>query len=120
MLHAGMKILWGVIVLKEVGSSGQISLGKKFAGRLFELVVHPGDRFELIPMKVVPHAGLPRPRKTKSVDGWLPPGGYVRCNQWALDNRAALESYAQRVSEHGTAAEQLHAFLVAIPDALTN
>lgn len=107
-------------MLKEVGGSGQISLGKKFAGRLFEVVVHPGDRFELIPMKVVPHATLSRPRRKKSADGWLPPGGYGHCNQWALDNRAALDAYARRISEQGTAAEQLHAYLVANPDALTD
>ena len=27
-------------MLKEVGASGQISLGKKFAGRLFDVVIH--------------------------------------------------------------------------------
>ena len=107
-------------MLKEVGSSGQISLGKKFAGRLFEVVAHPDDRFELIPMKAVPQVALAHPRKIKAADGWLPPGGYAHCNQWALDNRAGLEVYAQRVAEQGTAAEQLHAFLVANPGALTD
>ena len=41
-------------MLKEVGASGQISLGNKFAGRLFDVIVHPDERFELIPMKAVP------------------------------------------------------------------
>ena len=41
-------------MLKEVGASGQISLGKKYAGRLFEVVTHPDGRIELRPMKAVP------------------------------------------------------------------
>ena len=46
-------------MLKEVGASGQISLGKKYAGRLYEVVVHPDDRVELLPMKVVPQTRRP-------------------------------------------------------------
>ena len=41
-------------MLKEVGASGQISLGKKFAGRLFDVVFYPDGRIEMVPMKVVP------------------------------------------------------------------
>ena len=104
-------------MLKEVGASGQISLGKKFAGRLFDVVVHPDDRFELIPMKAVPAARAPEPRHIPASDGWLPPGGYVQCTQWALDNRVALVAYAQRIAEDGTAAEQLQQYLAGHPDA---
>ncbi len=101
-------------MLKEVGSSGQLSLGKKFAGRLFEVVAHPDGRFELVPVKVVPQL-VPVAAAASPPDGWLPPGGYAQCSPWALDNRAALEAYAQRMEEEGTAAEQLQAFLVASP-----
>ena len=41
-------------MLKEVGASGQISLGKKFAGQLFDVVFYPDGRVEMVPMKVVP------------------------------------------------------------------
>jgi hypothetical protein len=41
-------------MLKEVGASGQISLGKKFAGRLFDVVFYPDGRVEMVPVKVVP------------------------------------------------------------------
>ena len=41
-------------MLKEVGASGQISLGKKFAGQLFDVVFYPDGRVELVPMKAVP------------------------------------------------------------------
>ena len=96
-------------MLKEVGASGQISLGKKYAGRLFDVVVHEDERFELIPMKAVLQ-GRPSPTLLVSASasgGWLPPGGYDRCSQWALDNRVALTAYAHHIEEEGTAAEQL-------------
>ena len=98
-------------MLKEVGTSGQISLGKKFAGRLFDVIIHPDDRFELIPMKAVPQAAPAKPKAVAAVDGWLPPGGYANATQWALDNRTALDAYALQVAEDGTAAEQLQRYL---------
>lgn len=103
-------------MLKEVGASGQISLGKKYAGRLFDVIVHPGDRFELIPVRVVPTTPPSPPKHVEASDGWLPPGGYDGCTQWALDNREALEQYAQQVEEKGTAAEQLQRFLAEHPE----
>ena len=44
-------------MLKEVGASGQISLGKKYAGQLFDVVFTPDGRVELVPMKAVPTVG---------------------------------------------------------------
>ncbi|MBC7718876.1 MAG: hypothetical protein H7Z77_03660 [Chitinophagaceae bacterium] len=41
-------------MLKEVGASGQISLGKKYAGQLFDMVFYPDGRLKLVPMKAVP------------------------------------------------------------------
>lgn len=104
-------------MLKEVGASGQISLGKEYAGRRFEVIVHPGDRFELIPVAVQAVAPSP-PETVAAPDGWLPPGAYDACTQWALDNRVALERYAREVEEAGTAAEQLQRFLAEHPDML--
>jgi hypothetical protein len=101
-------------MLKEVGASGQISLGKKFAGRLFDVVIHEDDRFELLPMKVVPQGRSAPSQQIQPVsasDGWVPPGGYTQCSQWALDNRNALSAYAQQIEEEGTAAEQLEKYL---------
>ena len=46
-------------MLKEVGASGQISLGKKYAGQLFDMVFYPDGRVELVPMKAVPTVGEP-------------------------------------------------------------
>ena len=41
-------------MLKEVGASGQISLGKKYAGQLFELDVQANGDILMRPVKVVP------------------------------------------------------------------
>lgn len=98
-------------MLKEVGASGQISLGKKYAGKLFDVIVHPDDRFELIPVRVVATASPQAPAIVQAPDGWVPPGNYDGCTQWALDNREALEQYSRQVDQEGTAAEQLQRFL---------
>jgi hypothetical protein len=102
-------------MLKEVGASGQISLGKRFAGQLFEVTFHDDGRVEMLPMQAVParRAGAAGAGDVKAPDAWLPPGGYDACNAWALENRHALEAYAQRIEQDGTAAEQLQAFLAA-------
>ena len=104
-------------MLKEVGASGQISLGKRFAGRLFDVVIHEDERFELFPMKAVPQS-RPSAALLQHADapgGWLPPGGYTHCSQWALDNREALTAYSQQVDNEGTAAEQLEKYLALQP-----
>ena len=105
-------------MLKQIGNSGQISLGKKFAGQLFEVIAHPDGRFELIPMKVVRQSIVCSTVDAHADMEWLPPGGYTQTNHWALENRVALEANARRVAEQGTAAEQLHAYLAANPDGV--
>ncbi len=98
-------------MLKEVGASGQISLGKRFAGQLFDLVFHPDGRVELLPMRAVSAVRPPAAADVSVPDGWVPPGGYAACNSWALHNRQALEAYASGIEREGTAAEQLLQFL---------
>jgi hypothetical protein len=105
-------------MLKEVGASGQISLGKKYAGRLFEVILHPGDRFELIPVRAIATVPPQAPQIVQAPDGWVPPGGYDGCTKWALDNRDALELYARQIEEAGTAAEQLRRFLDEHPEMM--
>lgn len=46
-------------MLKEVGASGQISLGKKYAGRLFDMTVQADGSIVMQPVKVVPVAPTP-------------------------------------------------------------
>ena len=100
-------------MLKEVGASGQISLGREFAGRLFDVVFHQDKRFELFPMKVVPQ-GQPSATLLEHASvsgGWCPPGGSAQCSQWAVDNRKALTAYAQQVNDEGTAGAQPEKYL---------
>lgn len=100
-------------MLKEIGASGQLSLGKRFAKQLFDVTFHADGRIELIPMRAV---ALVRPAPAALMtapDGWLPPGGYAGCTRWALENRAGLDAYAERIARDGTAAEQLQQFLQA-------
>lgn len=58
----------------------------------FNLIRHPDGRAEFVPTQ--PH------------------------NQWAVENRAALEAYARRIARDGTAAEQLQQYLAEHPEAL--
>ena len=55
-------------MLKEVGASGQISLGKKYAGQLFDVVFAPNGRVELVP--ALPPSPDP-PVKAAKVPGFL-------------------------------------------------
>jgi hypothetical protein len=41
------------IMLKVVGASGQLTLGKKFAGQHFEVEARPGGELVLHPVRVV-------------------------------------------------------------------
>jgi hypothetical protein len=41
-------------MLKEVGASGQISLGKKYAGQLFDTTFGADGTVTLVPVRVVP------------------------------------------------------------------
>ncbi len=43
-------------MLKMVGNSGQLSLGKQYAGRYFEIETQPDGTILLKPMRVIPEA----------------------------------------------------------------
>ena len=85
-------------MLKEVGASGQISLGKKFAGRLFDVIVHPDERFELIPMKAVPATPQVRedvatyPAKTPERGATAAISG-AENQRWVADHAAEIAQY---------------------------
>ena len=101
-------------MLKEVGASGQISLGKKFAGQLFDMVFYPDGRVELVPMKAVPTvnepaafqypAAKPQARQMEQDsaatyrvgDGWLTP-----------ERLAARKAAYERTSEEVNAARDM-------------
>jgi hypothetical protein len=63
---------------------------------------------------------LKHPHREVPSDAWRPPGGYDGYDLWALENRVALEQYAQRNEKEGTAAEQLERFLAEHPEMLSS
>ena len=125
-------------MLKEVGASGQISLGKKFAGQLFDVVFYPDGRVEMVPMKVVPTVQSPSDSPPSATpphtvqqeaaayrvgDGWLTPerlaarkAAYARTpeevetarNQWEAENKEAIEAMNARMAKIGSMARRIH------------
>jgi hypothetical protein len=104
-------------MLKEVGTSGQISLGKKYAGQLFDLVFYPDGRVELVPMKAVPlvQAELStgehhRVRENGALyrvgDGWLPPERTAKARQHPESTGEWAEKHAVEIDEYNAWASQ--------------
>ena len=90
-------------MLKEVGTSGQISLGKKYAGQLFDLRFHDDGRVEMQPMRLVPAAvPAPNPRiAAKATDSQQSTREWVDNHRTQIDQyntwASAREPYSQRV-----------------------
>jgi hypothetical protein len=94
-------------MLKEVGASGQISLGKKYARKLFELDFQPDGSILMRPVRVVPantavHEQVPAyaaaPGAAAAPDAareWVAAHGpqIDQYNAWAVER----EPYSQRV-----------------------
>jgi hypothetical protein len=123
-------------MLKEVGASGQISLGKKYAGQLFDVVFYPDGRVELVPMKAVPAMHTePSPDTTASYrvqeeappyrigDGWLTPerlalrkAALERSpeeleafrSQWEAENKDSLAAMNLRMTNIGSMGLRVH------------
>ncbi len=119
-------------MLKEVGASGQISLGKKYAGQLFDLQTLEDGTIVLQPMQVVPATpasvqeeaarhGASTP--TAQGDGWLTPERRARRAaaaarspaeleaaraQWEEDNKEAIEAFNQRMRHTGSMGRRIH------------
>ncbi len=119
-------------MLKEVGASGQISLGKKYAGQLFDMVFYPDGRVELVPVKVVPtvkgspaastsqpaaHVAQEEAAAYRVGDGWLTPerlaarkAAFERspeeterlAAQWDADNKDTVDAYNRRIDREGS------------------
>ena len=117
-------------MLKEVGASGQISLGKKYAGQLFKMQQAPDGTITLMPVKVVPAphtveektASYPTAPPVKG-DGWLTPERLARRaaaaarspaemeaarTQWEEENKEAIEAMNQRMAKIGSMAFRIH------------
>jgi hypothetical protein len=112
-------------MLKEVGASGQISLGKKYAGQLFDMQLSPDGRVQLTPVKVVPAVQETRSAyaSAASLDGRLTPERLARRAaaaartpaqkeaarvRWEKENKGALEAMNQRMAKIGSMAARLY------------
>jgi hypothetical protein len=63
-------------MLKQVGTSGQISLGKKYAGQLFDMQTAANGVVTLTPVKVVPEVPAgPEPARDPPTDPPRPRSG---------------------------------------------
>ncbi len=119
-------------MLKEVGASGQISLGKKYAGQLFKMQQAPDGTITLMPVKVVPAphtveektASYPTAPPVKG-DGWLTPERLARRAaaaarspaevdaarvQWEAENKDAIEAFNARMRNIGSMGQRIHAW----------
>ncbi|MEI2625056.1 MAG: hypothetical protein WAT33_03655 [Giesbergeria sp.] len=74
-------------MLKEVGASGQISLGKKYAGQLFDLQTLADGSITLQPVKVVPVT--PSVQEEPARYGTQP----APTAQWAEQHAAQIAQY---------------------------
>lgn len=135
-------------MLKEVGASGQISLGKKYAGQLFDVVFYPDGRVELVPMKAVlavqspPSASLsPAVQEEASAyrvgDGWLTPERLAArkaarerspqeterlARQWEAENQGVIDSMNQHYEAVGSMGWRMYEWRkkqAALADAAT-
>lgn len=115
-------------MFKEVGASGQISLGKKYAGQLFDVQTAANGTITLLPVKVVPMvqeetpAYLAQPSASTG-DGWLTPERLARRaaaaarspaeveaaqEQWEAENKDAIEAMNQRMAKIGSMGRRIH------------
>lgn len=116
-------------MLKEVGASGQISLGKKYAGQLFEVQTAPDGTITLMPVKVVPAPLTAQQEPARyaaaagTADGGLTPERLARRavaaarspaeveaarEKWESENKEAIEAFNARMAEIGSMGRRIH------------
>ncbi|MFO1262142.1 MAG: hypothetical protein U1E84_02195 [Rhodoferax sp.] len=115
-------------MLKEVGASGQISLGKKYAGQLFDVQTAADGTITLQPVKVVPVVqeeapAYLTPPATPTGGSWLTPERLARRaaaaarspaemeaarNQWEEENTKAIAAMNQRMAKIGSMGIRIH------------
>ena len=120
-------------MLKEVGASGQISLGKKYAGQLFDMQIAADGAVTLTPVKVVPvaqpqvaHEELAAYKVSPANppgDGWLTPERLARRaaaaarspaemeaarTKWEEENKGAIEAFNTRMRKIGSMGRRVY------------
>ena len=122
-------------MLKEVGASGQISLGKKYAGQLFDVVFASDGRVELVPMKAVPtvhtelstgspsvHGVAEQPTAYRVGDGWLTPERTAKAKRqpepaqlWADQHTAEIDQYNAWASQREPYSQRVRRWRDSLP-----
>lgn len=112
-------------MLKEVGASGQISLGKKYAGQLFDMQIAADGAVTLTPVKVVPIVQEDPAVYKVSDDGYHIPARMARKaaaaarspaqaqalhDQWEADNQEALQAMNRRMAKIGSMGMRVQAW----------
>ena len=82
-------------MLKEVGASGQISLGKKYAGQLFEVDIQADGNILMRPVKVVPLTPAVQESQPAYGQPQQAAGQVTRqaIREWAEGHAAEIEQY---------------------------
>lgn len=80
-------------MLKEVGTSGQISLGKKYAGQLFEVAVQPDGSIVMKPVKVVPDTSAVREPQALYGQSKQNKAAGQASREWADANADSIDQY---------------------------
>ena len=88
---------WETAMLKMVGTSGQISLGKKYAGKYFEVAEREDGSIVMVPMRVVPEseAWLHTPEmaaQLRQADDWYREHPPVETNLNALAQQLGIDA----------------------------
>ena len=96
-------------MLKEVGASGQISLGKRFAGQLFDVQFLDTGAVQMLPVRVVP-ASLDMPTTNVKSSPTKQRIDAAAQEQWQTDNAQAIEAFNHRVALVGSPAKRLNAW----------
>ena len=98
-------------MLKEVGTSGQISLGKKYAGQLFDLQTAEDGSLKLTPVKVVPFVqeeAVAYRIKRRAAPTLSPEEVAAARDQWEAENKEAILAMNKRMAKIGSMAWRIH------------
>jgi hypothetical protein len=112
------------MLLKEVGASGQISLGKSFVGKLFDMQKLDNGEVRLLPMRAVQDtnatdAAQPSPAGTEQTSNaasrpFRRPAQLQALlserDRWEQSNAQAIEAFNSRVAQIGSPAMRLNAW----------
>lgn len=80
-------------MLKEVGTSGQISLGKKYAGKLFDVQTAADGTITLMPVKVVPATLTAQEEPARYASAAPTRSDPLKSAEWAQEHAKEIAQY---------------------------